>query len=148
LHPGASADENSGGVQRRGEAPTIVCGMAARKPVRLRPAGKALETIHHRPRYPGFPVEVGGVVILHAVFLTENRTRGSVWWCVTGNSGYAGANLGHPALRFGADSEDGLVASGKGFPLATAIRAEIPTGYLVLGHSKEPPHPAGGQRLS
>jgi hypothetical protein len=50
------------------------------------------------PTYPGFPVEVGGVVVLLAVFLTESRTRGSVWWCVTGNSGYAGANLGHPVL--------------------------------------------------
>jgi hypothetical protein len=27
-------------------------------------------------RYPGFPVEVGGVGGLHAAFLTESRTRG------------------------------------------------------------------------
>src|ERR1700728_173069 len=27
-------------------------------------------------RYPGFPVEVGGVGELHAAFLTESRTRG------------------------------------------------------------------------
>ena len=27
-------------------------------------------------RYPGFPVEIGGVGELHADFLTESRTRG------------------------------------------------------------------------
>jgi hypothetical protein len=37
---------------------------------------KALETSHHCPRYPGFPVEVGGVVELYAAFLEESRTRG------------------------------------------------------------------------
>jgi hypothetical protein len=31
-----------------------------------------------RPTYPGFPVEVGGVVELHAAFLSESRTRGPV----------------------------------------------------------------------
>jgi hypothetical protein len=31
-------------------------------------------------RYPGFPLEVGGVGELHAAFLTESRTRG--WWQV------------------------------------------------------------------
>jgi hypothetical protein len=51
---------------------------------------------------PGFPVEVGGVVELHAAFLKESRTRGPVWCSVTGNPGFAGANLGHPALRLGA----------------------------------------------
>jgi hypothetical protein len=30
-------------------------------------------------RYPGFPVDVGGVVELHAAFLKESRTRGPVW---------------------------------------------------------------------
>jgi hypothetical protein len=52
---------------------------------------------------PGFPVEVGGVVELHAAFRKESRTRGPVWCCVTGNPGYAGANLGHPSasLRSG-----------------------------------------------
>jgi hypothetical protein len=38
---------------------------------------------------PGFPVEVGGVVELHAAFLNESRTRGPVWCSVTGNPGYA-----------------------------------------------------------
>jgi hypothetical protein len=58
-----------------------------------------METNHYRPRYPGFPVEVGGVVDLHAAFLTESRTRG--FWLVLRNRefGYADANLGHPALR-------------------------------------------------
>ncbi len=37
-----------------------------------------METNHHRLRYPGFPVEVGGVVELHAALLTESRTRGRV----------------------------------------------------------------------
>jgi hypothetical protein len=36
---------------------------------------------------PGFPVEVGCVVELHAAFLTESRTRNPVWCCVTGNPG-------------------------------------------------------------
>ena len=39
------------------------------------------------PRFPGFPVEFGGVDGLHAAFLTESRTRGPVWCCVTGNPG-------------------------------------------------------------
>jgi hypothetical protein len=30
------------------------------------------------PRYPGFPVEAGGVVELHAAFRKESRTRGPV----------------------------------------------------------------------
>ena len=38
-------------------------------------------------RYPGFPVEFGGVVALHAPFFTEGRTRGLVQRCVAGNSG-------------------------------------------------------------
>jgi hypothetical protein len=29
--------------------------------------------------FPGFPVEVDGVVALHAAFLNESRTRGHVW---------------------------------------------------------------------
>jgi hypothetical protein len=36
--------------------------------------------------FPGFPVELGGVDELHAPFLTERRTRGSVLCCVAGNS--------------------------------------------------------------
>jgi hypothetical protein len=42
----------------------------------LRPSGKAMETNHNPPSYSGFPVEVGGVVELHAAFLEESRTRG------------------------------------------------------------------------
>ena len=38
------------------------------------------------PTFPGFPVEVGGVVALYAAFLNESRTRGRVRCCVTGNS--------------------------------------------------------------
>jgi hypothetical protein len=38
-------------------------------------------------RYPGFPVELGGVVALHAPFFTEGRTRGLVQRCVAGNPG-------------------------------------------------------------
>ena len=30
--------------------------------------------------YSGFPVELAGVVELHAAFLNESRTRGC-WWC-------------------------------------------------------------------
>ena len=30
-------------------------------------------------RYPGFPVELGGVGELHAAFLTESRTRAHGW---------------------------------------------------------------------
>jgi hypothetical protein len=33
---------------------------------------------------PGFPVELGGVVALHASFFTERRTRGSVQCSVAG----------------------------------------------------------------
>jgi hypothetical protein len=35
-------------------------------------------------RYPGFPVEFGGVADLHAAFLNESRTRGHVQRCVAG----------------------------------------------------------------
>ncbi len=36
-------------------------------------------------RYPGFPVELGGVGGLHAPFSTERRKRGCVQCCVAGN---------------------------------------------------------------
>jgi hypothetical protein len=53
-----------------------------------------------RPTYPGFPVEVDGVVELHAAFLNESRTRGPVWCCVTGNPGTLGRTWGtHPLLN-------------------------------------------------
>jgi hypothetical protein len=38
-------------------------------------------------RYPGFPVEIGGVGELHAAFFTESRTRGHVQRSVAGNPG-------------------------------------------------------------
>src|SRR5271156_6410625 len=41
-------------------------------------------------RYPGFPVELGGVGALHAAFLNEGSTRGSVQRSVTGNPGPVG----------------------------------------------------------
>jgi hypothetical protein len=59
-----------------------------------------VETNHHRPTYPGFPVEIGGVVELHAAFLEESRTRGPVWCCVTGNLGTLGRTWG--TLRYSA----------------------------------------------
>ena len=56
-----------------------------------------------RPTYPGFPVEVGGVVELHAAFLKESRTRGPVWCFLTGNPGALGRTWGThlvlPTLR-------------------------------------------------
>ena len=41
-------------------------------------------------RYPGFPVEFGGVGDLHAAFLKESRTGGRVQRCVAGNPGTLG----------------------------------------------------------
>ena len=38
-------------------------------------------------RYPGFPVEVNGVVELHAPFFAEARKRDLVLCCVAGNPG-------------------------------------------------------------
>ncbi len=38
-------------------------------------------------RYPGFPVDLGGVVALHAPFFTEGRTRGFVQCRAAGNPG-------------------------------------------------------------
>ena len=58
-----------------------------------------METNRYFPRYPGFPVEVGGVVDLHAAFLEESRTRGSVWCCVTGNPGTLGRGPPSASLR-------------------------------------------------
>ena len=59
---------------------------------------KAMETNHDRPTYPGFPVEVGGVVQLHAALLTESRTRGRICCCVTGNPCTLGRTWG--TIRF------------------------------------------------
>jgi hypothetical protein len=38
-------------------------------------------------RSPGFPVELGGVGVLHAAFLTESSTLGHVQRCAAGNPG-------------------------------------------------------------
>jgi hypothetical protein len=49
-------------------------------------------------RYPGFPVEFGGVADLHAAFLNESRTRGHVQRLRGRKSGYAPVemtNLSH-----------------------------------------------------
>jgi hypothetical protein len=45
------------------------------------------------PHLPRFPVEACGVDTLHAPFLNERRTRGSLWHSVTGNRGQAGVWL-------------------------------------------------------
>jgi hypothetical protein len=57
--------------------------------------------------FPGFPVELVGVGGLHAAFLNESRTRGSVWRHVQEirvahllRPRYALANLGHPSYSF------------------------------------------------
>ena len=39
------------------------------------------------PRFPGFPVELGGFGKLHTPFFTERRIRGLVERCVAGNPG-------------------------------------------------------------
>jgi hypothetical protein len=43
-----------------------------------RGSGKSIRKEYFRPRYPGFPVEVGGVGEFHAAFLNESRTRSAV----------------------------------------------------------------------
>jgi hypothetical protein len=40
--------------------------------------GKSVELQIPPLRYPGFPVELGGVVAIHAPFFTEGRIRGLV----------------------------------------------------------------------
>jgi hypothetical protein len=44
--------------------------------------------------FPGFPVEVGGVVELHAAFREESRTRGGVPEPRNRKSGFAPAYMG------------------------------------------------------
>jgi hypothetical protein len=46
---------------------------------------------------PGFPVELGGFVALHAAFLDESRTRGPVQCNVAGNPGPANLPKGKTA---------------------------------------------------
>ncbi len=58
-----------------------------------------------RLRSPGFPVEVGGFLELHAPFLTERRTRCRVRCCVTGNPGRDDKGNGGASTRF-EDAED------------------------------------------
>jgi hypothetical protein len=65
---------------RRGEAPRSLSVWLAEETVPKHASStsnlvRAFETIHFPPRYPGFPVEVGGVDKLHAAFLNESRTR-------------------------------------------------------------------------
>ena len=50
--------------------------------------------------FPGFPVELGGVGELHAPFLTERRTRGSVQCCAAGNPGSLPMNKTVSPLAF------------------------------------------------
>src|SRR5271156_5492318 len=49
---------------------------------------------------PGFPVELGGSGELHAPFLTERRTRGSLQCSVTGNPGPGLASMAILAVSF------------------------------------------------
>jgi hypothetical protein len=58
-------------------------------------------------RYPGFPVEVGGVGGLHAAFLTESRTRRRWGVLRSRKSGYApvGMTRGRAALTLAAVTE-------------------------------------------
>ena len=53
-------------------------------------------------RSPGFPVEVGGFLELHAPFLTERRTRCRVRCCVTGNPGRDDKGEGDASMENGA----------------------------------------------
>ena len=57
-------------------------------------AGRKKELQIPALRYPGFPVELGGVGELHAAFLKESRTRGHCRCQVTGNP-----------VRFGRDDK-------------------------------------------
>jgi hypothetical protein len=50
-----------------------------------------------RPTYPGFPVESGGVVELHAAFLKRKPHTRFFLTLRNRKSGYAGANVGHPS---------------------------------------------------
>jgi hypothetical protein len=72
-------EDFAGGDGRSGWSEGIAIG-ASYTPPEGKPQVAAL-------RYPGFPVEVGGVVELHAPFFTEGRTRGLVWCCEAGNPG-------------------------------------------------------------
>jgi hypothetical protein len=61
------------------------CGFPQRKPHTW--PSLVLRSRKSGVRSPGFPVEVGGFLELHAPFLTERRTRCRVRRCVTGNPG-------------------------------------------------------------
>jgi hypothetical protein len=70
----------------------------------LRCSRKAIETNHHRPRYPDFLSMLVALSNCMRLSLKKAAHAGPVWRCVTGNRGYAGANLGHPALRLLAEA--------------------------------------------
>jgi hypothetical protein len=58
------------------------------------PSSHGASALLHRQRklgapLPRFPVEACGVDTLHAPFLNERRTRGSLWHGVAGNRGQA-----------------------------------------------------------
>jgi hypothetical protein len=58
-------------------------------------------------RYPGFPVDLGGVGAIHAPFFTEGRTRGLVQCSVAGNPGtLRSVTKGRVTLPFRFDSLD------------------------------------------
>jgi hypothetical protein len=82
LRPASSAGLSSGGT---------VCVRAETEPGGDSPTAHSLcpkVRLQIPPlRYPGFPVEVGGVGELHAAFFTESRTRGHVQRSVAGNPG-------------------------------------------------------------
>ena len=58
-----------------------------------------------RLRSPGFPVEVGGFLELHAPFLTERRTRCRVRCRVTGNPGRDDKGEGYASMESGCWTE-------------------------------------------
>jgi hypothetical protein len=58
-----------------------------------------------RLRSPGFPVEVGGFLELHAPFLSERRTRCRVRCCVTGNPGRDDKGKGDGSMESGCWTE-------------------------------------------
>src|ERR1700722_1171058 len=53
----------------------------------LRESRKKTADLSTTLRSPGFPVELGGVDVLHAAFLNESSTRGHLQRCVAGNPG-------------------------------------------------------------
>jgi hypothetical protein len=98
--------------------------------------------------FPGFPVELVGASGLHAAFLNESRTRGSVWRHVQEirvarllRPRYALANLGHPFYSFGlcydTDSEGAAEESHQPLQGSTFTRLKAPglVSRLPDGHA-------------